>query len=61
MVNVKESTDELKPLDLLTLTRVAGQVGKQVLLATVAPNALIPSYINMNWWKGDKVICYYNL
>ncbi|CAD5234778.1 unnamed protein product [Bursaphelenchus xylophilus] len=51
MVYCKRSEDSIYPLDVLSLSRVAGQVGKAVLLAVVTSNSVIPSYVEMNWWK----------
>lgn len=53
MVVCRANNDPLNCMDMLAVCRVAGQVGKHVLLAVVAPNSLIPSYVELNWWKGD--------
>lgn len=48
------SEETFKPLNLIAAARVSSQVKKQLLLAIISSDALIPYYIQTSWWKGDK-------
>uniref|UniRef100_A0A1I7XUX6 tRNA-intron lyase n=1 Tax=Heterorhabditis bacteriophora TaxID=37862 RepID=A0A1I7XUX6_HETBA len=45
------SDECLSPMKLITLTRVATQVKKTVLLAVVSSDNNIPHYMEIQWWK----------
>ncbi|CAD5229039.1 unnamed protein product [Bursaphelenchus okinawaensis] len=54
MVYCKRTEENILPMDILSLSRVANQVKKVVLLAVVSETSVAPSYVEMNWWKGDE-------
>lgn len=53
MVFCFDAGESIAPLNLISASRVASQVSKQILVAFVATGSLVPYYMMMNWWKGD--------
>lgn len=51
---IDTAEDSLSPLNLIAASRVGSQVKKQLLLAIVSPDSMIPYYIKSNWWKGNE-------
>ncbi|KAI1716021.1 tRNA-splicing endonuclease subunit Sen34 [Ditylenchus destructor] len=54
IVCLDTDSDILRPLDLISVGRVATQVKKRLLLSIASQGSLIPYYIEAGWWKGDK-------
>jgi tRNA-splicing endonuclease subunit Sen34 len=54
MIFCRSSVDALTPFDLTGLSRVASQVKKKILLSVVSSDTLIPYYMKISWWKGQK-------
>lgn len=54
MVYCQSATDSLMPTDLSSLSRVGSQVRKKTLIAIVSNDSLIPYYMKLSWWKGQK-------
>uniref|UniRef100_A0A915D5E3 tRNA-intron lyase n=1 Tax=Ditylenchus dipsaci TaxID=166011 RepID=A0A915D5E3_9BILA len=54
VICMDSSSDSIKPLDLISISRVSSQVKKKLLLAIVSPGNTLPYYIKANWWKGHK-------
>ncbi|KAI6232182.1 TRNA-intron lyase [Aphelenchoides besseyi] len=54
MIYCQHSTQSMSPFDLMSLSRVANQVRKEILLAVVSDDILNPYYMRMSWWKGNK-------
>ncbi|KAH7732215.1 tRNA intron endonuclease family protein [Aphelenchoides avenae] len=54
MVFCFDASQSIAPLNLVSASRVASQVSKQILAAFVATGSLLPYYMTMNWWKGDS-------
>ncbi|CAI4227031.1 unnamed protein product [Auanema sp. JU1783] len=52
LVKCLPSDEDLSPLELISLTRVATQVKKAVLLAIVADDNHTPHYMTLQWWKA---------
>uniref|UniRef100_A0A914C6J3 tRNA-intron lyase n=2 Tax=Acrobeloides nanus TaxID=290746 RepID=A0A914C6J3_9BILA len=54
MVVCVDAAEKIPSLELISISRVATQVKKEVLLAVVAADSVIPYYTKINWWKGSE-------
>jgi len=54
MVFCRSPTDAMTPFDLTGISRVGSQVKKKILLSVVSSDTLIPYYMKLSWWKGQK-------
>lgn len=55
LVNIIPSSNNIKPLELIALLRIATQVNKDLLLVITDSESLVPHYSIINWWKGINI------
>uniref|UniRef100_A0A0N4Z7P5 tRNA-intron lyase n=1 Tax=Parastrongyloides trichosuri TaxID=131310 RepID=A0A0N4Z7P5_PARTI len=55
MVLITSTSNTIIPLQLISTLRVSTQVNKDILLAIVDRENLLPYYTVMKWWKGDSI------